>query len=99
MMILSAEAETLLRAMRGSLRGSLEGDEPFCMDPGWTGPVRRETAEELHGAGFIEIDEDAPLQIPYAFRISTAGRAYLASRQQAKTHLPYTHSAMSGPAD
>jgi hypothetical protein len=82
-MMLSDQAEGVLRAMRGSLLGCLERDEPFSIDPGWTGPVPREIAEELHAAGFIEIDEAAPIQIPFVFRISAAGRAYLASTGRA----------------
>ena len=77
-MIVSDQAEAVLRAMRGALLGCLERDDPFSIDPGWTGPVPREIAEELHQAGFIEIDEAAPIREPYVFRISTAGRQYLA---------------------
>ena len=77
-MIVSDQAEAVLRAMRGALLGCLEGDSPFSIDPGWTGPVPWEIAAELHNAGLIEIDEAAPIREPYVFRISTAGRAYLA---------------------
>jgi len=77
-MIVSDQANEVLRAMRGALLGCLERDDPFSIDPGWTGPVPREIAKELHNAGLIEIDEAAPIREPYVFRISTAGRAYLA---------------------
>ena len=77
-MMLSVQAYALLRAMRGALLGCLEGNESFVIDPGWTGPVPHEIARELHDAGFIEIDEEAPIRPPYAFRLSEAGRRYLA---------------------
>ena len=69
--------------MRGSLSGRLEGDEPFSIDPGWTGPVPKAIAEELHNAGLIEVDEDAPVEVPLVFRISPAGRAWLARNGRA----------------
>ncbi len=77
-MIVSDQAKAVLRAMRGALLGCLESESPFSIDPGWSGPVPREIAEELHNAGLIEIDEAAPICEPYVFRISESGRAYLA---------------------
>lgn len=98
-MKISAEAIAVLRAMRGSLIGRLEGDAPFTIDPGWTDPVPRTIAEELHDAGLIEIDEDEPVDIPLVFRISAAGRAYLATMHHAKAPAPQTCSAAWNPAD
>lgn len=77
-MTVSGQAIAVLRAMRGNLWGCLEDDAPFAIDPGWSGIVPGEIAQELHDAGLIEIDEDAPIGIPFAFRISTAGRLFLA---------------------
>lgn len=82
----SACAIAVLRAMRGCLLGCLDGGAPFAIDPGWSGPVPGEIAQELHDAGLIEIDEDAPIGIPFTFRISAAGRAFL-------TGLPAAQSA------
>ena len=76
--MISGQAIAVLRAMRGSLWGRLEGNAAFSIDPGWSGPVEREIAQELHDAGLIEIDEDAAIGAPFAFRISRAGRSFLA---------------------
>lgn len=82
-MTLSGQAIALLRAMRGSLVGCLDGSDAFSIDPGWTGAVPRAVADELVEAGYVEIDEDAPPSIPHVFRISASGRAYLESDQHA----------------
>jgi hypothetical protein len=76
---ISAQAISVLRAMRGRLHGCLEQDAPFSLDPGWNGLVPRHVAVELHDAGLIEIDETAQIGDPYVFRISAAGLAYLDS--------------------
>jgi hypothetical protein len=73
------QAHALLRSMGGRLFGRLEGDAPFLLDSGWSGPVPHHLAGELHEAGFIEIDETAPVGDTYVFRISQAGAAYLNS--------------------
>lgn len=88
-MMLSRDAEAVLRAMRGALLGCLDDDDPFVIDAGWSGPVPREIAEELHSAGFIEIDESAPIEPPYMFRISEAGRTYLASVTRRRTQAAH----------
>ena len=77
--MISDQAIAVLRAMRGSLCGTPETGMSFSIDPGWNGPVPCEIAQELHDAGLIEIDEEAPITVPFTFRISPAGRAFLAS--------------------
>ena len=78
-MNISVQAIAVLLAMRGRLFGRLVGNSPFVLDPGWIEPVPHQVVGELHEAGFIEIDEMAPIEDTYAFRISKAGMAYLES--------------------
>jgi hypothetical protein len=74
---ISEKAVRVLRAMRGRLFGRLEGDGPLLLEAGWSDPIPCQVAQELHEAGFIEIDETAPIGDTYVFRISEAGLAYL----------------------
>ena len=74
---ISDQALAVLVAMRGRLFGRLDGNAPFGLEPGWSGPVPRTVANELHDAGLIEIDETAPISGTYVFRISSAGVAFL----------------------
>jgi hypothetical protein len=82
-MKVSGQATAVLLAMRGRLFGRLDQDAPFLLDQGWSDPVPHCVVEELHEAGFIEIDETAPAGDPYVFRISATGMSYLDSIRSA----------------
>ncbi len=71
----------LLNQTGGRLLGRFDQEVPFVLtDP--QQPDAKETvdvavAEDLHIAGFIEIDEAAPIADIYTFQISAAGKAYV----------------------
>jgi hypothetical protein len=73
------QAIAVLHAMSGRLYGRLEREGAFRLEYQWSGPVPCEVAEQLHDAGLIEIDETAPIDDAFAFRISAAGLAFLNS--------------------
>jgi hypothetical protein len=81
----SKEAILVLRALNvgARLHGRLDQAVPFQLSPPDQGPgdgtVPASLAEELHNAGWIEIDESAPIADLYVFQISAAGKEHVES--------------------
>jgi hypothetical protein len=83
---LSEESMLTLRLLNqsgGRLVGRLDRNAPFLIidptNPSWKGTIDASFADELHGGGWIEIDESAPISDVYSFQISAAGKAYVES--------------------
>ena len=85
---MSEQAMLTLEALNrsgGRLIGRLDRNAPFLVtdpsnpDVNWRGTVDASIAGELHSAGWIEIDESAPIGDIYSFVISREGKAHLES--------------------
>ena len=69
----------------GRLYGRFDRDDPFLRtdpthpDPDWKEAVPAAHAQELFEAGFIQIDEAAPIGPIYTFQVSKAGKEFLTS--------------------
>ena len=80
MSLLSEESLRTLRALRhpgGRLRGRLEQEVPFLLTGSPSVEVPVSIANELFEAGFIQIDEAAPIGDIYTFELSREGEEFL----------------------